>query len=289
MLKSGKVTLCWPNYANNASITGGSWAITSGNMLTPYFAEVAKSNSTAETDTKFNLTLERPRASYVIALAAHNLSTTAEWRIRVYDAAGKAVEYYNSGWLQVWPAIYATSELEWEFDNFWSGTITEDDRESFTPLVTHFFPQVFITSYVEVEISDTNNPDNAVIIGRVFLADAWQSDKTASYGISYGYDIGTSFDTAIDEGMTEYADVKTPKRTITFDFATLSEEEGFSRIMRLNRDQGLHKEVLYTETPNEITDTGFSRTFIARQSDVSALSHPYYRNYSTTISLKEIL
>lgn len=288
-LKEGKVTLCYPNYTDESTLVGGSWESTLPleNLQTPYFSEVARTTDTDNSSTKFQMTLGRFRPIHMIALANHNLSAAAEWRIKLYNQQGDLL-FHDSGVLSVWPQVYATSELEWEYDNFWLGTIEESDRESFTSLATYFFPESYVATYVEVEIFNEGNPDGYVSIGRLMVADAWQSERTASFGIQYSYDIGTTFDTAIDEVMTEYADVKTPKRTVQFDLATLTQEEGFSKMLGLNRQQGLHGEVLYTEFA-EMDNTTFAKTFIARQQSVSGLSHPYYRNYSTQMSLKEIL
>lgn len=288
-LKNNKVTLCYPNYTDNAIITGGNWESTLPitNTATPYFSQTARSVDTQSASTKFNMNTSRFLPMHVIALANHNLTSSSEWRVRVYNEQGGTL-FYDSGVINVWPQVYASSQLEWEYDNFWLGTINDEDRDSFTSLAIHFFPEPFVAKYVEVEMFDPGNPDGYVKIGRVMLADAWQSERTASFGITYSYDIQTTFDSAIDEGVTEYADVKIPKRTVDFDLNTLTSEEGFSRVMRINRTQGLNGEVLYTEF-GPMDETRFAKTFIARQQNVSALSNPYYRNHSTSISLKEIL
>ncbi|MES3674595.1 hypothetical protein QC589_01425 [Halomonas elongata] len=284
------MTLCWPNHIDEAALSGGGWeaALPLDQLLNPVMADQARTLDADPANTQFTATLSRSRPIGVVALAKHNISTTAEWRVRVYfDAAGNDLAW-DSGWGQVWPSIYATSELEWEYDNFWTGTIDDDERTDFTALATMFLDSPQIARRIDVEISDAGNPDGYVTLGRCLISDAWQPEYNMAYGVTYGYDIGTEFETAGDPGMTEYADPKTPKRTVTFALKHLSQEEGFRRALALQRTQGLHGEVLYTESA-EANQSSFAKTFIGRQVSVDPLEHPYYANYANSISLKEIL
>lgn len=289
-MKDRWVTLCWPNHIDEATLSGGSWEaeLPLDQLLNPVMADQARTVDTDSASTQFVVTLPQSRAIGVVALAKHNISATAEWRVRVYfDAAGTDLAW-DSGWGQVWPAVYATAELEWEFDNFWTGIIDDDERSDFTALATWFLGDTQIARRIHVEINDPSNPDGYVSLGRCLISDTWQPEYNAAYGIAYGYDIGTEFETAGDPGMTEYADPKTPKRTVTFTLKHLSQEEGFRRSLAMQRKQGLHGEVLYAES-TEPDQSSFATTFIGRQVSVDPLEHPYFANYSNSISLKEIL
>lgn len=285
-----KVTLCWPNHVNEAVLTGGAWsaALPLDHLATPTFAQVAESADATPASTQFDLTLPRFLPVGVVSLAAHNLTVDAEWRIRLWrDPAGTDLAW-DSGWLMVWPSVYSTDELEWEYDNFWLGTVDDAQRADFTPLATRFADEVQIVQRITVEISNPANPDGAVRLGRVFAGDTWQPDYNAAYGIQYGHEIGTEFEAAGNPEQTEYADVKAAKRTVQFALDHLSEEEGFRRALALQRRQGLHGEVLYSEG-GHLDTLAFQRTFIGRQVSVDPLTHPYFATYSNSISLKEIL
>lgn len=284
------VTLCWPNRIDEASLSGGSWSATlpRDHLQTGAMAEVAESADLLLASTQFDITLPRFRPVGVAALSNHNMSADARWRVRFFRDTDALEEMWDSGWIQAWPSIYATAELAWEDTNFWSGIPFEDDRKDFTPLAWVFSDNPQVCRLVRFEIDDPNNADGAVRLGRCFVGDAWQPDYNASYGIQYGHEIGTEFETAGDPEQTEYADVKSPKRTVSFSLDHLSEEEGVRRALALQRKQGLHGEVLFTEykTPGALA---FSRTFIGRLSSVDPLTHPYFSTYTNTINLKEIL
>lgn len=284
------VTLGWPNHLREAALSGGAWSAALpldhlGSLPTARFAESADA---ALASTKWTMTFPRPRPIGVVALAKHNLTVDAKWRVRVYfDTSGTELAI-DSGWVAVWPAVFATLELEWEYDNYWAGTLDEDDRASFTPLATRFLDAVQIGRRVDIEIDDQNNPDGVIRVGLGLVTDLWQPTYNAAYGIQYGYDIATEFETASNPDQTEYADPMTPKRTVSFALEHLTEEEGFRRMLSLQRTQGLHGEILYAESL-ETSTIEFARTFIARQTSVDPLSHPYFETYSNSINLKEIL
>lgn len=290
MLEDGKVILCWPNHANTATISGGAWEpeLPARQLLDPTFAEQARSIDANPANTQVLLTLARFLPVGVVAIAAHNLTAVANWRVTVYFDAAATDVAWQSDWLRVWPAVYATSELEWEYDNFWGGEFDDDDRASFTPLATLFLPNVQIARAVRVEIDDSGNPAGFVSVGRVFVSNVWQPTYNMSYGVQWGYDIDTEFETAGDANRTEYADPATPKRTVSFALEHLDREEGFRRALAAQRQIGLHGEILYAEG-GQATPESFASTILARQVQVNPLTHPYFGTYANSMALREIL
>ncbi|RUR26850.1 hypothetical protein ELY33_17225 [Vreelandella andesensis] len=290
MLEDGKVILCWPNHVNKATVGGGNWEdeLPASKLLDPTLAEQARSKNLDLSSTQLLFTLPRFRPIGVVAMAAHNLTAVARWRVTVYFDAAATEQLWQSDWVRVWPAVYATSELEWEYDNYWGGEFDDADRESFTPLATLFLPSPQIGQAVRIEIDDTSNGAGYVSLGRVFISRVWQPTYNMSYGVQWGYDIDTQFETAGDANRTEYADPATPKRTVSFALEHLDREEGFRKALAAQREIGLHGEILYAQEP-QASPESFATTFIARQVSVSPLSHPYFGTYANSIALREIL
>ena len=289
-MEEGKIILCWPNHANGAAVSGGGWepALPASKLLDPTLAEQARSNGLNPANTQVLITLARFLPVGVVAVAAHNLSAVATWRITVYSDDAATQVAWQSDWLRVWPPVYSTSELEWEYDNFWGGEFDDDDRASFTPLATLFLPAVQIARAVRVEFDDSSNPAGFISLGRVFISDVWQPTYNMSYGCQWGYDIDTQFETAGDANRTEYADPATPKRTVSFALEHLDREEGFRRALAAQRKIGLHGEILYAES-TQATAESFATTILARQVQVNPLSHPYFGTYANSYALREIL
>lgn len=285
-----KLVLCWPNHVNEATVSGGGWeqALPLAQVLDPTPSEIARSTDLTPGNTQMRLTIKRYRPIGVVALYAHNLSASATWRVTVFFDGAGTEQAWQSGWVRVWPAVYATSELEWEYDNFWGGEMSDDDRESFTPRARLFLPSVKVARTVHIEVNDPGNPAGYVSIGRVFIADAWQPEYNMSFGGQWGYDDGTTVEEADDPNRTEYFDIKTPKRTVTFSLDHLNKEEGFRRMLAMQRKLGTHSEVLFAESSGDSPES-FATTIIGRLSQLNPLNHPHVASYTNAVAIKEII
>lgn len=288
-LDNRKITLCWPNYISEAALSGGSWeaSLPLEHVQDGIFAVRARSTDLATASTTLTATLPRQRPVGAVALAAHNLSATAEWRVRVYADAGATDLLYDSGALPAWPALYQSPDLEWEYDNFWLGTLSEEDRNEFTPLAYHVF-DVQIGRVVTIDIEDPDNTAGWVSLGRVVVANVWQPTYNAAYGIQYSHVIDTEFEVAGDPQRTRYPAPVLPKRMVQGAFEHLNDQEAVQGMLGMQRDLGLHRELLYLP---ELTTTPqtWRRAFIAQNTQVDPITHPYHATYTYSFSLQEIL
>ena len=282
-LDSEKITLCWPNYVNEASLSGGNWSsqMPVDFLKSQLFSRKAVSTTADPSHTQIWMQLGRFKPVHVVAIAAHNLTATARWRARGYYGQYFTAELFDTGWVEVWPAVYSTAELEWEFDTFWLGTLTEADRIDFTPLSYLFLDSPHLCQSLHVEIYDPQNPAGYVAIGRLFVSDAWQPEINMAYGVTYGYENSTTVVEANDPNRTEHFDPTTPKRTMSFTLDALSEAEAFNRIHRMQRVQGVHNEVFVAEGV-EYRQEKLNRVFIGRITEPDPISQPYYQTYSTS-------
>lgn len=283
-----KVTICWPNRVDTAALSGGAYTtqLPLSNAKSRVFAEKARSVDTATASTQFTLTLTGPKAVGVVSIASHNFSSSAKIRVVAYKDAAKTDIAFDSTLVDVWPALFESTDLEWEFDNFWFGGLTEEERDQFTPLFYTFFPDALLVNVVDVFIEDTANPAGFVEFGRVFIGDAWQPKVNMELGCSMGYVDESTFEAA-DDG-TEYFDERRRRRTFDFRLPNLDESEAYNRIYSLNKTQGITKEILVAYSLQQ-TPENFARVFIGRQRQIDALANPYLESYETQLSLLEIL
>lgn len=286
-LDVNKVTLCWPNHIENSTITGGSYTAPRPviNAKNSVFSKKARTVDLLAASTQFDVNLVKPRPIHVVSIAAHNFSATSTARVRVYSDVGQTDLLHDSGIVNIWPSVYSSAQLEWEYNNFWFGRIDEDGRAEFTPLFTYFLPNVEIGQSVKVEIFDDTNSDGYVEFGRVLISDAWQPLININYGVSFGYENTTIVDRADD--TTEYFDIKAQKRTMNFVFGRLNEQEAFTRLYSLQRNQGVSKEILISFNLEQ-TAEGYQKTFIGRASQLDPISQPFIENYEGSLSLLEI-
>lgn len=285
-LSSDKITLCWPNLVRYSTLSGGSFGV---DTPLEYAKDEVLSVKATTTDalaasTWCDVTLNRIRPVQVVAVAAHNFSSTAQAQVQVYSEVDELL--YDSGVFDVWPPLYQTAQLEWEYDNFWSGRLDEEERGQFTPLMTHFLPDVTMAKRVRISLFDEDNPDGHLSFGRVFVADAWQPAINASWGIQHGFDADDEFTEA--EDRTEYAYVKRLRRTVQMSLSELDEGEAYQRLFSMDRTEGQHGEILYAFSVDPKPEN-FVRTFLARQRQLSPIKHPEYANHATDLSLLEVL
>ncbi|MEL7982141.1 hypothetical protein AAG584_19050 [Vreelandella titanicae] len=289
-LHPDKIALCWPNYIDTAVVNGGQWVNTLPleRVQDARFSVVAKTASLDPVDTQFSITLPKRQRLHGLAIAAHNMTSTAQVRARIYRDAEQTDLIYDTDWQNVWLVLYGLDDVVWGDDNFWNRRLSEDDRQNYTPLMTLLFAERLLGTSVHVELLDPSNPAGAIIMGRVMLTDVWQPRKNLDWGVQHGYDTGTEITRAGDAARTGYASRVTPKRTVNFQLSNLNEDEAFLRIHRLQRTQDIVGEILYLWSPVP-SAINFSRTMIAQQTELNGITHPYHANYEHAMSLLEIL
>lgn len=287
-LQTNKVALCYPNYIDETTLSGGSWStlLPLDNVKNRVLSKRARSTDLLPASTQFSMNFARSRSIGSFCIASHNFSIQAMIRVTAYSEPNNVGLLYDSGIMAVWPAVFSTQDLEWEFDNFWFGNIDEEERQKVTPLYTLFFEPVIVQS-LKVEIFDETNMSGYVQLGRVFTSGIFQPDVNMSLGVQFSYENTTEVEIALDR--TEYFDVRRQKRTISFVLEGLSEQEAFGRVYTMKRDLGVDGEVLVAYNLDQTSELFIQRTFLARNQSIDPIAHPFLSTYSSAINLVELL
>lgn len=288
-IDQNKVFLAWPNYIEGSSLSGGSFvnSLPLNNVKNPVFSKKARTNNTDVVSSSFTITLASKQVD-CIAIAAHNISSAGKIQFRWYSDTARTDLIHDSGELFVWPSVTSTETSEWEYDSFWTGSISDSERGSYTPLTYYIAndADTLMTSVIDVTITDTDNPDGYIEFGRVFIGKGFQPTLNFAYGAQIGFEIDTQVETALSG--TQYFDVRTPKRTAQFTLDALTESEAHDTLYRLQRTQGIDKEVFFTY--RAYLDTfQYNRTFIARLKQPDPISQPYPERFQNQINLVEVL
>lgn len=280
--------IAYRNRADSATLTGGSWTagMPLSNLQDRLLSRLARSTNDDPASTTFTLTLDRFRTVSVVALCRHNMSSQATWRIRAFADSGLTDQLYDSGAVNVWQAMYDSSQLEWQDDNFWSGLPSAEDLAGYYWNAIHVLPEAKSARYWKLDISDASNPAGYVEIGRLFLSEAWVPTLNMSYGASLGYTSRTEVEEAWDG--TEYFDVKAPYRVAQFRLENLSQQEAMFRALDMQRVASIDKEVLFVWDPDD-TQHLIRRSFLGRLRELSPLEQPYYEAHQTSFVVKELL
>lgn len=288
-MQNDVIALCYPNRIASATLSSPqafTSALPLSNVADRVFARKAR---TAADTFQINGTFAKFFYLGAVAIVAHNLSTTAKWRVRLYSSAGSVGTsnnvVYDSNTVPVWPAIVPQQERKWELSNFWTGTAEAEDLAAYTPLASVITDALLCQGFT-IDVSDSGNPDGYLEIGRVFISDVWQPTYTFSFGAQENVISGTTVEQALDG--TEYFDVQRGQRTLEFTLQGLSESEARSRALSINRICGTDAELLFS--PNQIDSVyRAGQTFVGRLEKTNPLVQVNYDWFEQSYTAKEIL
>ena len=107
----------------------------------------------------------------LFGIFALNVSTAATWRV---TAKLDGAEVYDSGEIELGPIVVAMADREWEDDNFWTGQMTEEAWQRRRRIGLH--PEVggVRGDSFEIAITDADNSDGYLEVGRLFLGNVLQ-------------------------------------------------------------------------------------------------------------------
>lgn len=283
------VLLAWNNRADLATLSGGRWSATLPitNLQSRQVQKVARTASAALVDTIIRADFGTPQGINCIALVVHNLSATAKVRITAASNALFTDPEYQSAWIDVWPAgVINAHLLEWEDDNFWLGTLTEEQRAGYNAPFLHTLPAPIYMRHWQIEIDDVGNPAGYVQVGRLFAAKSWQPQYNMAYGASLGFEDPS--DVVASLGGAEYFDVRGRFRVHRFSLPVLSQDERYTYVHELQRLVGTTGEVLVVPNPAD-PSTLIQRSFVGRLRSLDAPAQPHFQTFSANFEIKELL
>ena len=281
----------YPNRIDSATLSGGSWeaSLPLNNLKDRRLAKVARSVDALAASTKFDIDLTTDRAIKLICLVKNNLSLDATYRIYGSTVSNFATTVYDSGSSEVWQAIYNTTDLEWEDDNYWDGKPTAEYLADLSTTSTlnliHILNQPIAARYWRVEITDTTNADGYVEIGRVFIASQWQVTNNILYGASLGYETNTQVETSLDD--TEYFDIRRAYRNFQFELESYDYNEGHAKLLDMSRKVGINEEVFVVPDPDDTVNMT-RRAFLGRLKTLNPITYPYFNTNRAAYEIKEI-
>jgi hypothetical protein len=266
-LKLHNVSLCWPNRIDECTLSSATtWAdgFPLANLQAPQFTVRARAVGTSAT---FLAVLPTVRDIQSAALAAHNLTSAAQWRMRIYEDVAETVLLYDSGTGPAWD-------------------VSPDDSAIYPPLSVMLLPQAYAARAVRIDVSDAENPDGYIEIGRALIASVWQAQLNISWGHRLGFDIRTTTETAFDK-LTDYHDVAPPRRTAAFVYEHLTPAEALCQVAKMQRTLGVHGEVLVSIYSDPCIVGALETTFIATLAEPSAIEYPNLAWHRAPFALTE--
>jgi hypothetical protein len=285
---TGRLFMAWGNLADRATITGGNFrpGLPLSNLKIRRSSRVARSETADPSDTWFDVDLGASAIWRVFSLRGHNLSLDARYRLRASDDPTFASHDFDTGWVSVWPALFATEDLEWESDNWWAGTYTESQRQGLTWYINVRPPRFLASRYIRLEIDDPLNVSSYIQASRLFVANGWSPSR----GMSFGASLAVIDPSEVQEAYSgsEAYSLKRRYLQAIFTLAALPESETYARAFELMREAGITGEVFFMWKDDDV-EQAIRRQFIGRLEQLSAIDHPYPDHQSVGFKIKETL
>ena len=240
--------LAWRNHAQEAALAGGAWQPPVANLQARFLPRGARTIGVDLDTTRFDVDLGRERTIKLVAIPGHTLSSSARVRIRLYADAAHAVCKRDSGWLDAWPPVFSTMELEWEDDNWWSGRVLPEDVAGMPHNFIYLPPRQVYCRYLSVEFDDRTNPEGYLDLSRLFIAGGWQPVFNFSFdGLTLGYESNTYTDSSLS-GAKHFEERPAPRvQAFRLDFMT--RVEGVNKALAMTRALDISGEVFFISDP----------------------------------------
>ncbi|MEI6438998.1 MAG: hypothetical protein WCO83_02225 [Alphaproteobacteria bacterium] len=282
--------IAFNNRIDGATLSGGSWSGTLPltNIQSRQLAKVARSSNLLLASTLINADITADKLVRVIGIVNHNFSLTAKFRIRAgSDNTFSTGVLLDTGWINIWPSVYASTSLEWQSTNWWAGRYSDEERAGITPERFYVNTSSINARYWRLEFDDASNTDGYVQIGRLFLGAGWQTKVNPQYGgLSLGLESPTEIQTALSGA--EYFDKRTSFRVARFSTEWMSESEGMENAFEIQRQMGIDGEVVYIHDPDD-TSQALRRQFLGRLRQLSPIEYPYVSLTKTAWEIRELL
>lgn len=278
----GNILISWPNRIDTATLSGGSWNLPLTNLQSRDQWLVARSNGLSTSDTKFDIDFGVIRNVRAIALANHNLSQTATWRISLGTTAGDN-DIFTSNWQSVWMMTFDSDLMEWGDVSVWEGAM-DYEYLNHPYLAVFVLPDWYNTRYMTIEIEDTSNPNGWVDIGRAFVGGGFTPRYNPEYGLQDSWEDKTEI-VEMASGAT-HAVVKKRYRKVQFVLPWLSQTEA-TIVHEIQRRQGIYGEILYIP---DLSDQQLNQRYgmLGRLAEMSAIEYPFYNNRQCGFTIKEL-
>jgi hypothetical protein len=269
------IVLCYPNRADNATLSGGSWSATLvlNNLKDGDIDNVARSTNNAAASTRFLVDLGANYAVRAVALINHTVGVADTWRVKANTSAqGPLTLGVGSGGTYDSGAVPARQMT-------FQGDTPSDWGAKYMLLAT----LNATVRYFAIELACAA----AIDLGRLFIGGGLQPDMNPEHGnISDDMEEGSSRQTTAS--LKDYLVERSRRRRgVAMSLADLSETEA-AWFNEVQHEAGIVDELLYVPDPSDLAKSQ-RYGFLARLDKLDPLTNPYYAHRGAAIALREKL
>lgn len=281
--------IAFNNRVDDATFSGGSYlpALPLTNLQNRRLKSVARSTDLLLASTQFQVDIGASKSARLFALVGHNLSLAATYRLRAGNDATFATTSFDTGWLEAWPRVYDSAQLDWLAPNWWTGKYLDEERYGYTWNLPILLPANAYYRYWKIEIDDSSRTDLAYVdIGRVFIGAAWQPVVNMSEGAEIGWQTNTQTQQSLSGA--KFFQRRTPFRNAAFELGFMMDEEAFGNAFDMFRQVGIDKEVFYAYDPSDTVQL-LRRSFLGHLPKLSPIKIKNFLLRGTSLEVEELI
>lgn len=254
------VIIASPHLSDAATISG-SEAVGDMSLLNLKAKNLYKKYRTTNLSAQINIDLGSAQSIDFAAIVCHN--ATAAGKVTIKAGSTSAVSDYNSSALD----LITGDDLGFEKNAFASKFSSQNYR------------------YWRFDFSDGSNPDSYLEMGRIYLSNAFQPSKNASWGLSEGYADDSRTRKTVAGGLSSVN--RDPYKTASFqlDFGTAAEM--YLQAREIDRLRGLSKDIIFIP---DIADTAYfqERFIYGKMTSMPPVILDFYNIYRKAYEIEEI-
>lgn len=236
------------NLLDTSTLTGPMWTDLE-NVKDSDLGTYTVSSDVSTSSTQILIDYGSSKYARVFAAVDTNGTAQVEMRVETSAIASFSTVTYDSDWQPQFANSLAWDLLEWEDDNWWLGTPTEETLDLNKRNLIHVAPTNQASRYVRISFRDEENPDGFLLIRRMYVGPCWQFTANMAWGAGIGPESNTLVDKTF--GNVEDYDRRNPDNVIAFSLDFMTEAEAFTKAQPIERQLDIDGEVLFIYDPDD--------------------------------------
>lgn len=239
-------------------------------------ARVMRSTSAAAQDVKGTWSAAKVLSS--CALMRHNLTSSATWRLRLYNDSAWVTLVYDSGHVTAVPPK-ALGDIEWGVDALGASLFT-DWAVAFSVM---WFTPIVAQSFI-ITLTDADNPDDYLEASRLFIGRYLEPAVNPDYGLRLSWREDTTLERT--DGGTLRSDGADPYRRMRFRLAWLTATDR-PKFMEWARRDGLRNDIFISGFPEQANALERDHGMSAKLVESPDIEHNYVNNFASDFVVEE--
>ncbi len=282
-----RMAFCSRNYADAAVLSGGSWlaGLPLANLQDRQLWRVARSADADPSSTVIAADFGLLRPIAYAGLLAHSLTQSGRVRLRLGPSAGMTDAVYDSGWMDIWPAVYPFGVGVWgEFN--WGGKLSVEEASTYGIAWHHPLPAGVLARHMRLDLDDAGNPAGHVQAGRLIAGPLY----TPSRNLRYGWHLQQVDPSRVSysRGGQAYVELLPRYRRLALELALLPTDEAYGHLYEMQRRLGVAGDLVVMRDPDD-TLHRHRETIYGRLSRLEPIVQQVHGRHGLRIEIEELI